>query len=262
MQELTIKELYDVFIKTTYPLEIDGEIIETGETIANFDKIQVARVKQRKKITAATGGKNNSPRVLWDDTYSVEIDFTQGIFTKFQLALLSNSRLNSSKENEFITIPKKVQSETDENGIFKFSPDEKPYGKFFVYDSNTGKKLQYIKIDDITYQISKPFLDIQVFYNYVYEKAYKKLTIGKELYQGFLCLEGKTKTVDDITGNIKTSLICFPRIKITSAIELTLGDNVSPNKAQFSAIAFPIKDDGDIGYTNMYFLEHDIDSDI
>ena len=37
--ELGFKELYDVSLKATYPIEVDGVNIEVGETIAHFDKI-------------------------------------------------------------------------------------------------------------------------------------------------------------------------------------------------------------------------------
>ena len=40
--ELNFKELYSVSLKTTLPIEVSGEKIEVGETIASFDKIQIA----------------------------------------------------------------------------------------------------------------------------------------------------------------------------------------------------------------------------
>jgi hypothetical protein len=42
MNNFGIKELYDVALKTTYPIEMDGRVIEPGETIAVFDKISLA----------------------------------------------------------------------------------------------------------------------------------------------------------------------------------------------------------------------------
>jgi hypothetical protein len=37
--ELSFKELYEVSLKTTLPIEVSGATIEAGETIALFDKI-------------------------------------------------------------------------------------------------------------------------------------------------------------------------------------------------------------------------------
>jgi hypothetical protein len=39
MDNLGFKELYDVSLKATYSMELDGRTIESGETIAVFDRI-------------------------------------------------------------------------------------------------------------------------------------------------------------------------------------------------------------------------------
>ena len=38
-QSIGFKELYEVSLKATYPIEVNGEAIEIGETIAVFDSI-------------------------------------------------------------------------------------------------------------------------------------------------------------------------------------------------------------------------------
>ena len=40
--EFGMKELYSVFLKTTYPMRIHEKEFEEGEIIAAFDKIQIA----------------------------------------------------------------------------------------------------------------------------------------------------------------------------------------------------------------------------
>jgi hypothetical protein len=42
MNELNFKELYEVSLKTTYSIEMSGNSIEPGETIASFDRISIA----------------------------------------------------------------------------------------------------------------------------------------------------------------------------------------------------------------------------
>jgi hypothetical protein len=42
MNEIGFKELYEVSLKSTLPIEVGGISIEPGETIAFFDKIQIA----------------------------------------------------------------------------------------------------------------------------------------------------------------------------------------------------------------------------
>jgi hypothetical protein len=42
---------------------------------------------------SANGGKNNQPLIYWDSTKELKISFTQGVFSKTQLALMSNAKL-------------------------------------------------------------------------------------------------------------------------------------------------------------------------
>ena len=39
--EFGLKELYEVSLKATYPIEVGGRVIEPGENIAIFDKISI-----------------------------------------------------------------------------------------------------------------------------------------------------------------------------------------------------------------------------
>ena len=39
MNEFGLKELYDLTLKATYPIEMGGRTFEPGEVVARFDKI-------------------------------------------------------------------------------------------------------------------------------------------------------------------------------------------------------------------------------
>ena len=54
--EFGLKELYDLTLKTTYPIEIEGRVFEAGEVIARFDKIQLANFRELTSRTSAKGG--------------------------------------------------------------------------------------------------------------------------------------------------------------------------------------------------------------
>jgi hypothetical protein len=79
--EFGMKELYSVFLKTTYPIEVSGKRIEIGETIARFDKIQLANFAEKKEFTAARGGYENAPRVWWEETKEIAVTIMQGVFS-------------------------------------------------------------------------------------------------------------------------------------------------------------------------------------
>jgi hypothetical protein len=42
--EFGLKELYDVTIRTTYPIEVNGRVLEVGEVVGAFDKVQIANI--------------------------------------------------------------------------------------------------------------------------------------------------------------------------------------------------------------------------
>jgi hypothetical protein len=57
--EFGLKELYDLTLKATYPIEMEGYVFETGEVIARFDKIQIANFREITSRTSANGGHGN-----------------------------------------------------------------------------------------------------------------------------------------------------------------------------------------------------------
>ena len=80
--DMNFKELYEVSLKATYPIEVKNRIIEVGETIAVFDKIQLATFNELKKFTSANGGFDNRSHVWWEEIKEIQINLTQGIFSK------------------------------------------------------------------------------------------------------------------------------------------------------------------------------------
>ena len=114
--EFALKELTDVTLKATYPIEVEGRMFEEGEVIARFEKIQIANFREVTSRAKATGGKHNPALVTWDDTKEITLNFTQGIFSKKQLALLTNSKLVVTKPSEKISISGHYSGESDRAG--------------------------------------------------------------------------------------------------------------------------------------------------
>ena len=65
--EFGLKELYDLTLKATFPIEMDGRKFETGEVIARFDKIQLANFREVTSRVSANGGKSNPALIVWED---------------------------------------------------------------------------------------------------------------------------------------------------------------------------------------------------
>jgi hypothetical protein len=69
--EFGLKELYDLTLKATYPLEMEGRKFEAGEVIARFDKIQIANFREITSRVSANGGKGNPNLIIWEDPKEV-----------------------------------------------------------------------------------------------------------------------------------------------------------------------------------------------
>ena len=261
--EFGLQELYFVQLKSTYPIEIKGKQIAAGEVIAAFDKIQISNFQEIHKEVAAQGGYYNRKLVVWNRTEGVNLIFTQGIFSKTQLALMSNTRLIRVGQNQVVRIAQRDELETDSEG--KITLTHVPIDSWiFVYNRETGEKLTDIGWPDRTQpilQTSLVYKEVIVDYEYGYDNGADVELIGEEIFDGFLTLEGRSRIKDDITGETHTAIIYIPKLKITSDFNLTLGQNAQPVVGQFKGTALSIGGRKSSKALEIYYLDEDIDRD-
>jgi hypothetical protein len=255
-----LKELYDVVLKATYNIDIGTRQIQEGEVIAEFDKIQIASINEIKMRVPAQGGYNNRVLIMWDQTKEIHFNFSQGIFSKTQFALLSNSKLISSQNlNTSISINKKEIKESNENGEFELK--EIP-NSLFIYNKETGERITEFNIVGKLVRIPTPYLEVIARYLYEYNNEYSIIKVGQRLIDGYVQLEGKTRLKDDNTGQVVTGLIKIPRLKLMSDLSMRLGEQASPVVADFSAIGYPVGKRGNEQVFDIVILTDDIDSDL
>lgn len=259
--QFSLNELYDVFIKTTYPIEIGGKTLAAGEILCVFDKIQIANFNEVKNYVVARGGFDNVSRVFWENTKEVDITFSQGVFNQLQFALLCNANLVYIKEDEKILISKREEKESDEEGMLFL--DQIPDQDFFVYNKETGERIKdFHYMGNGKIRVSKPYMNVIVDYVYSYENGGQLLKLGDRLIEGFLQLEGKTRVKDDISGKTRTGIIKIPKLKLMSDLSMRLGKNANPVVANFKIKAIPSGTRDNIEIMNILFLNDDIDSDM
>lgn len=266
----SFKELYDVTIKSTYPIEVDGYTFEPGEVIAMFDKIALADFKEDKQFITAHGGYQDAPRVFWETTKDVRVSFSQGVFSKTQYALLNNARLLRKDNTDGITVSRRDRLETDENGAVELTEMPNDWNKVFVRCATDGVKMKWENDNGkslIIYDYSDedkpiPYLDVIIDYTYNYESdSISVMQIGKALTNGFLQFEGKTRVKDDVTGHNVTALIRIPKLKLTSQLSLRLGQGANPVVGYFNGLIVPTGSKGEATLEIIY-LDDDIDADI
>lgn len=259
--EFGLKELTDITLKATYPIEMDGRKFEAGEVIARFDKIQIANFREITSRVSANGGKSNPALVVWEDPKELQLTFTQGIFSRRQFALLSNANLIQKAPIDKTLLSAQYKGESDEEG--KIQLPKENVTNVFVYNAKTFDRINPTNIDleKGVIAIDQPYCDVEIDYQYEYSGYVSVMKIGQKLIGGFLQLEGKTRVKDDITGKTRTAILRIPRLKLVSDLSMRLGREAGPLLANFAAVGYP-----GVGrektVMELLFLNDDIDAEM
>lgn len=257
-----IKELYDVSLRCTYPVEINGREYLENESIIKFDKIQLAPLTEGKTRVYASGGYGNERLVDWEDTKEITFILSEGVISKIGLALLSNSKLVKKEKGEIIYVPFNEALETDEFGKTKTKYKPVKNNTLFIYDGHNGEKIDKYVIEDNNITIDLPFRDIIIDYNFEYTKEAEVLSVGRRLINGYLKLDGKMRLKDDSSGHIKTGIIEIPKVKLMSDLSMRLGKDASPYVYQFQLAGLPVGARGNQYVCKIIMLDNEIDSDL
>ena len=260
MDNFGFRELYDVSLKTTYSIELEGRHFEPGETIAVFDKIQLATMDENRNRISSSGGYDNRSLIWWDETKEVRLRLTQGIFSKKMLALMTNASLVNSTKEKAIQVNKRESVETDGQGWATLKYD--CVGTPFVYDARTGEKITEFSCAKNMIITKFPYKEIDVDYWFDYSNKASILTIGRSLTNGYLSLTGKTRVKDEITGQVTTGIVNIPKLKLMSDLSIRLGSDAVPQVGRLDAIAVPEGQRGNKKVMELIFLNDDIDSDM
>ena len=258
--EIGFKELYEVSLKSTSNIEVGGTTIIPGETVAFFDKIQIVNFQEIKSSASANGGWDNRAHVFWETTKEIKINFTQGVFSKNQLALMSNASLIINNGEQIILVNKRGEFESDESGKIEIGHTLRE--PVFVYDKNTGKKITGWTISGERLQLNEAYKSVIVDYWYDYDNGYTTMTVGKPLTQGCLSLVGKMRVKDDTTGKVVTGIIKIPKLRLMSDLSIRVGSDAIPQVGRLDAVAVPEGARGQQKVMEIIFLNDDIDADM
>ena len=258
--KFSFKDFEQVRLKATYSIEVGGRHIDPGETIAVFDKIQIARIAEEVERVTANGGFDNRAHVFWTTTKDEIINFAQGVFSSTQFAILINSGLLEIEEDKPISITEEEHLESNENGVITLA--KSPNGQLWIYNKSTGEKITNYTRDDKVITITESFLDVVVVYTYDYFSGAKCYHIGKHFTNGFLELEGRTRVKDDKNGHVVTGILKIPHLRLMSNLSISLGAQASPVVGNFSAVAVPVGSRERSYVSEFYILNDDIESDL
>ena len=259
MEDLSFKELYEVSLKSTQSIEIGGKQIEPGETVAFFDKIQIANFQEIKSTISANGGYGNKALIYWDATKELKLSFVQGVFSKTQFALMTNANLLNSQGSDIVKINTRNLYESDDEGQIHTGRDL--HEPIFVYDAKTGEKLTDWEWNAQTIYLKHPYKEVFVDYWYDYYNGFSKFEVGRPLITGFLSLTGKMRAKDD-TGKVVTAIINIPKLRLMSDLSMRVGSDAVPQVGRLDAVAVPEGVRGQQKVMEIIFLNDDIDADM
>jgi hypothetical protein len=262
-----LKELHSVVIRAYTDIMIGNHFFEKGEPILYFEKLQISELSEKGRISSARGGIGNYPLVVWENFGDLSFALKEGVMSKISFGMLANTGIfDYSEEEKVINVPKREQVEVYNNSITLM---EKPLNeKLYIYKINeqgfSSDRIKDYKLNNnkIEFENLEDNTNLLVDYYYEYKNSYTNYNIGNKRIDGLLSLEGKAYFKDENSGLNKTFLFEIPKMKITSNIDIIMGEKASPNVSVFNVIGLPIKENNQFIVSKMYLLSDDIDATI
>ena len=263
-----LKELRSVVIRAREGITIGNRTFEAGEPVLYFEKIQMANLQEGNNIVAARGGYGNYPRVVWQSFNDLVFTMKEGVLSKTSFSMLSNAEMFEKGEDatDVIKVPKRERVEIY-NGTIRLLKEPLKEKIFVFLVDQDG-----IIVDKITnYSILRDTIKVDakydgqiaiVDYYFNYENKYSQYVLGSKRIDSLLSLEGKAYFKDDKYGLNKTFLFEIPKMKITSNLDVIMGEKASPTVSVFNIVGLPIKENNQWVVSKMSLLAEDIDSDI
>ena len=270
MDEFGIKELYDIAIKTTRPIQFCGRTYEEGEPLVFLERAQFGVVNENRIRVFARGGKENRRLIMWETTQPIQMQIQQGVISKENLSALTNNFL-VEEVNQSIPFHKRIAPQlTDSNDEFiELELPHKPntLTKLFLYDDKNNKisKEDYFINEEYTKLLVKNEEQYREIAEFVVDSYFDEtghvLSIGKDALRGYFRLEARTRVKDDIDGIEKTGIFVIPKMRIMSDLSIRLGDSINPFVYGFTFEGEPVGGYGESHVCDLVFLNEDLDAE-
>lgn len=257
------KELYDICLKATSNIEIGGRTFLPGETVLQFNDLQLSVINEQKTFASARGGDGNSVLVNWDTTEAVSFICEKGVASKASMAIISNSKLIEGLSNS-VVVPFSEEIETDVSGVLVLKYNALD-SEFFIYDNNGLAPVGYVKTYDTetdTTSITnlEPYIIYTIRYLFTYAGETNTLNIGQRLLNGYMKLTARMRLKDDTTGTDTTGILVIPRVRLVSDLSMRLGNNVVPAVSTFRLQGDPVGERNNRYVCQIIYLDTDIDN--
>ena len=277
LQELGIKDLETVCLKTREQVAFGNRVLDAGEPVLYFDNVQIALLSEQVIPTMARGGWGNEPLVIWEDRKETMFSFTNGTLNTISFNLLLNANMLQANETEPLFMVEK-DLETDEQGrvVLKYEPDMN--SRFFAYIYGLDHMQEKIDIKPEIIVNKDSFGNKQVIADFGKEYAYKTIlcdyyfnynkdvilySMARERFTNLYSLEATFLMKDENEGLLHTGLLRMPKVRVVSNINLRMGERADPSVSTFNIIAIPeSKGNRESVVCEVLYLDEDITAGI
>ena len=149
LEELGIKNLERVCIKTKNEVAFGERLLEAGEPVIYFDNLQIALLSENVRPIMARGGWHNEPRVIWEDRQETTFAFSNGTINTISFNLLLGANMLNKVDDNILPYNEVIMLDENGKGYLKYHPilnDIEYKNFFFTYDFNNIQKLCGVNI--------------------------------------------------------------------------------------------------------------------
>ena len=271
LQELGIKDLETVCIKTREEVTFGNRVLEPGEPVLYFDNVQIALLSEQVTPTMARGGWGNKPLIIWEDRKETVFGFTNGTLNAISFNLLLNANmLQEDFQEPLFMVEKDLETDADGNVQLKYLPNFDKKFFAFYYDLNTIQKKIEVKptivskeLRIISFGAEYAEKNILCDYYFDYDKDVILYSMARERFTNLYSLEATFLMKDENDGLLHTGLLRMPKVRVVSNINLRMGERADPSVSTFNIIAIPeSKGNRESVVCEVLYLDEDITAGI
>ena len=239
LNEFGSKELYEVSLKTTDNIVINGQDYQKDEVFMFFDRVQISNIRGSGDVVSANGGKNNFSQIIWDRISELDFLFEKGMVSLTAMQFLGQSRSNKQP----VAVPQREELITDATGSVVLLEKPNLNRSLFIYKIENGiivEKISIVDIQDNIVYLGEENKFTPILIDYYFDMSdIQYHEIGGENIKGYFKMTSKINFVDEKDGSIETVLFVMPKVKILSNINLTFGVQANPIVTNFRIRALP-----------------------
>lgn len=263
LQELGIKDLERVCLKTREEIAFGNRVLEASEPVLYFENIQIALLSEQVNPIMARGGWGNEPLVIWEDRKETMFSFTNGTLNTTSFNLLLNADMLQAEPEEPLFFVEDLIIDDWGDIVLKYEPEIR-YKKifFYIYDyDNLQKRLIPTKINGRKISFGKEYSGkiVRCDYYFHHQKDTILYSMSRKRFTNLYTLEATFLMKDENEGLYHTGLLRMSKVRVVSNINLRMGERADPAVSTFNIIAIP-ESQGDRESTvcEVLYLDQDI----